>query len=85
MTKTANDVTLSDELVASIDKLVAKGKASGSVSEDDIQVALSDVDTDADELSAIYDAIRAQGVDRYVRGRRGGHGTQGPHPRQDPP
>ena len=68
MTKTANDVTLSDELKASIDKLVAKGKASGSVSEDDIQVALSDVDTDADELSAIYDAIRAQGVDIRTSG-----------------
>ncbi len=57
------EIALSDELSASVDKLVAKGRAEGSISEDDIQLALVDVDIDADELDAVYDAIRAQGVD----------------------
>ncbi len=57
------DITLSEELSAAVDKLVAVGKPTGSVTEDDIQVALAEIDFDADELSAVYDAIRAQGVD----------------------
>ena len=63
LTKTMKDVALSDELSASVEKLVQKGKTEGSITEDDIQIALADVDTDGDELEAVYDAIRAQGVD----------------------
>ena len=63
MSKTTKDITLSEELSAAVDKLVAVGKPTGSVTEDDIQVALAEIDFDADELSAVYDAIRAQGVD----------------------
>ena len=63
MSKTTKDITLSEELFAAVDKLVAVGKPTGSVTEDDIQVALAEIDFDADELSAVYDAIRAQGVD----------------------
>ena len=62
------DVALSEELAASVDKLVQKGRAEGSITEDDIQVALADVDNDADELEAVYDAIRAQGIDIKASG-----------------
>ena len=62
------DVALSDELNASVEKLVLKGKTEGSITEDDIQIALADVDTDGDELEAVYDAIRAQGVDIKASG-----------------
>ena len=57
------EIALSEELTAAVDKLVAVGKGSGSVTEDDIQVALAEIDVDSDELAAVYDAIRAQGVD----------------------
>lgn len=53
---------MSDELNAAVETLVKKGKEQGSISEDDIQIALVDVDVDADELSVMYDAIRSRGV-----------------------
>ena len=63
MSKNAKEITLSDELMAVVDKLVVAGKVSGSISEDDIQVAFAEVDIDADELALVYDAVRMQGVD----------------------
>lgn len=63
MTKNkTKDISLSDELNATVDAMVKRGKELGEITEDDIQIALSDVDVDADELSAIYDAIRSKGV-----------------------
>ena len=38
------------------------------LSEDDIQVAVKDIDLDGDELSELYDAIRAQGVEITTEG-----------------
>ena len=63
MSKNAKEITLSDELMAVVDKLVVAGKVSGSISEDDIQVAFAEVDIDADELAVVYDAVRSQGID----------------------
>ncbi|MGO4861061.1 RNA polymerase sigma factor RpoD [Atopobiaceae bacterium Sow4_H2] len=62
------DVKLPDELAQVVEQLVSKASASGSVSEDDIQVALREVDVDGDELSDVYDAIRAKGVDVVTEG-----------------
>ena len=61
--KTNDDVKLSDELAKIVDQLAGGPGASGSVTEDDIQVAVRDIDVDSDELSDLYDALRARGVE----------------------
>ena len=58
--KTNSDVKLSDELSKVVDELAGSGS---SVTEDDIQVALREIDVDSDELSDLYDALRALGVE----------------------
>ena len=58
--KTNSDVKLSDELSKVVDELAGSGS---SVTEDDIQVALREIDVDSDELSDLYDALRARGVE----------------------
>ncbi|MGO5269023.1 RNA polymerase sigma factor RpoD [Parafannyhessea umbonata] len=55
---------LSDELDGIVQKLVKQASGSNnSITEDDIQLAIAEVDVDDDELSDMYDAIRAKGVD----------------------
>jgi RNA polymerase primary sigma factor len=55
---------LSEELTEVLDKLVDQSKSNnGTVSEDDIQVAIADIDVDGDELSELYDALRQRNVD----------------------
>ena len=55
------DVQLSEELQSIVDKLSSQANTAGNkLSEDEIQIALSDFDTDADELSDVYQALRAQ-------------------------
>jgi RNA polymerase primary sigma factor len=62
--KTNTDTKLSGELTKAVESLVAKaGAGDGTVSEDDIQVAIRDIDVDGDELSDLYDAIREKGLD----------------------
>ena len=61
--KSKDDIKLSDELTGVVESLVASTGKGGSVSEDDIQVALKDIDVDGDELSDLYDSLRAQGVE----------------------
>jgi hypothetical protein len=57
------DVQLSEELQSIVDKLSSQANAAGNkLSEDEIQIALSDFDTDADELSDVYQALRAQHI-----------------------
>ncbi len=68
MTTNTKDIALSEELAAAVEKLVATGKPTGSVTEDDIQGALAEIDVDADGLAAVYDALRAQGVDVAASG-----------------
>ena len=62
--KNANEeVKLSDELTKIVDDLVSSSKSNGSISEDDIQVAIRDVDVNDDELSDLYDSLRVKGVE----------------------
>ena len=56
--------TLPDRLQNVADTLIQQSASSGhKVSEDDIQIALADIDVDDEELSALYDQVRAQGVE----------------------
>lgn len=61
--KTNEEVKLSDELTKIVDDLVSSSKSNGSISEDDIQVAIRDVDVNDDELSDLYDSLRVKGVE----------------------
>ncbi len=61
--KVKNEPKLSPELEGALGQLVDSGKSAGSVSEDDIQVALRDVDVDDDELEDLYGALRSRGID----------------------
>ncbi|WP_293821084.1 RNA polymerase sigma factor RpoD [uncultured Parolsenella sp.] len=58
-----NDSKLSPELEGALGQLVESAKSMGSVSEDDIQVALREIDVDDDELEDLYGALRDKGVD----------------------
>ena len=51
------------ELYSYLEKLLEKGSKTGSVSEDDIQVALKDVDVSDAQLSSVYRAFRDHGVE----------------------
>ena len=61
--KTNEDIKLSDDLLKVVDGLVAGSASSSSVTEDDIQLAIKDIDVDSDELSDLYDALRSRGVE----------------------
>lgn len=61
--KANEEVKLSDELTKIVDDLVSSSKSSGSISEDDIQVAIREVDVNDDELSDLYDSLRVKGVE----------------------
>ncbi len=56
-------VNAADALDATIEKLLNLGSKSGSVTEDDIQVALKDVDVTDAQLTSIYQFLRDRGVD----------------------
>ena len=60
--KTKDEVKLSDELEKVVEDLVGDAK-DGSVSEDDVQLALQEIDVDGDELDDVYESIRAKGVE----------------------
>lgn len=62
MAKKKNDIKLPKELSIVVDNIV-KSSDGKSVTEDDIQIALREVDINDEELSDIYDALRAKGVD----------------------
>ena len=67
--KKPKNIKLSAELESAFEGLVTKSVASaGSVTEDDIQIATRDIDVDADELSDLYDALRARGVEITTAG-----------------
>ncbi len=61
--RTKEEIKLSDELTKVVADLVSGAKGRSSVTEDDIQVAIRDIDVDSDELSDLYDALRAKGVE----------------------
>ena len=61
--KTKKESALSPELESALGQLVDTSRAGGSVTEDDIQVVLRDVDVDDDELEELYGALRSKGVE----------------------
>ncbi|MFC2376935.1 MAG: RNA polymerase sigma factor RpoD [Lancefieldella sp.] len=61
--KTKESVKLPDELAKVADELVISAKASGSISEDDIQIALQEVDVSDGELSLLYETLRSKNVE----------------------
>ena len=58
--KTNAGIKLSDELSKVVDELAGAGT---SITEDDIQVAIREIDVDSEELSDLYDALRSRGVE----------------------
>ena len=60
--KTKDEVRLSDELEKVVEDLVGDAK-DGSVSEDDVQLALQEIDVDGDELDDVYESLRSKGVE----------------------
>ena len=61
--KTKESVKLPDELAKVADELVISAKGSGSISEDDIQMALQEVDVSDGELSLLYETLRSKNVE----------------------
>ena len=61
--KSPQENDLSAELQEPFAGLVKKSQDTGSVTEDDIQVSIRDVDLDSDELDELYEALRAKGID----------------------
>ena len=62
--KSKDSVVLTEELTRVVGELASKSKASGGVlTEDDIQIAVKEIDVDSDELSALYDAVLERGIE----------------------
>ena len=57
------NMSTGDALDATIEKLLSLGSKLGSVTEDDIQVALKDVDVTDAQLTSIYQFLRDRGVE----------------------
>ena len=55
--------SMGTELDSYIEKLLDQGSSTGTVTEDDIQVALKDVDVSDAQLNAVYRSLRERGVD----------------------
>ena len=60
--KTNSTVQLSEELEKVVGELVGDAKG-GSVTEDDVQLAIQDIDVDGDELDDLYESLRSKGVE----------------------
>ena len=56
------------EVYSYLEKLLDKGSKNGSVTEDDIQIALKDVEISDAQLSTIYNAFRNRGIDIVSQG-----------------
>ena len=55
--------SMGPELESLVDKLLDRGSRTGSVTEDDIQIALKDVDVSDAQLNSVYRNLRDHGVD----------------------
>ena len=51
------------ELYSYLEKLLDKGQKNGSITEDEIQITLKDVDVSDSQLTTLYNALRNRGVD----------------------
>ena len=56
------------EVYSYLEKLLDKGSKNGSVTEDDIQIALKDVEISDAQLSTIYSAFRNRGIEIVSQG-----------------
>ena len=56
-------VILSEELQEVLESLVVQGTDAHSVTEDDIQVALAEIDVNDEELTALYNEVRSRGIE----------------------
>ena len=56
------------ELYSYLEKLLDKGSRNGSITEDEIQVALKDVEVSDAQLMTLYSALRNRGVEIVSRG-----------------
>ena len=63
----ANENTVND-LDSYVDKLLERASTTGSVTEDEIQIVLKDVDVSDTELTGIYSTLRDRGVDIVSQG-----------------
>ena len=62
--KPSSEEFLSHELRDVVDKLVSQASQSNQkITEDDIQLAIAEIDVDDEELSDLYDAVRLKGVE----------------------
>ena len=62
--KPSSEEFLSHELRDVVDKLVSQASQSNrKITEDDIQLAIAEIDVDDEELSDLYDAVRLKGVE----------------------
>ncbi|MBQ1841015.1 MAG: sigma-70 family RNA polymerase sigma factor, partial [Atopobiaceae bacterium] len=66
--KSNKNIELSPELTSVVDKLSAGGRGS-KITEDDIQIALAEIDVNDDELSDLYDAVRNNGIEITTAGK----------------
>ena len=66
--KSAKAPVLNEELAKALESISASAGDAKTVTEDDIQVAIREIDVDGDELSDLYDAIRARGIDITTAG-----------------
>ena len=60
--KSNKNIVLSPDLQVVVDQLTIGGSGS-KITEDDIQIALAEIDVSDDELSDLYDAVRAKGIE----------------------
>ena len=56
------------ELYSYLEKLLDKGSRNGSITEDEIQVALKDVEVSDAQLTTLYSALRNRGVEIVSQG-----------------
>lgn len=56
------EVSLSAELEVAYNQLIEESKENGSITEDDIQISLSEIEVEDEDLDNLYDALRSQGV-----------------------
>ncbi len=62
--KTTTAVKLTGDVQEAFDKLMVTSQAqSMTLTEEDIQISLREIDIDADELGDLYDALRSKGVE----------------------
>ena len=66
MATDTQQISLSTELAGIANKLIEKGRSLGYITEDDIQLALVDIEIDADVLGIIYETVRKAGVEIHA-------------------